>query len=848
LPIADCRFEVGDAVLKGVGNWQFGNDFNWQSAIGNDMMDSLIKDIRYGVRGLVKHPGFTTIVVLTLALGIGASTAIFSIVDSVLLRRLPYRNAERIVAIQELNPAGKRIQITSANFYDWRTQQTVFEHLAAIKTTTTNLALSDHAERIDLAQTNANFFDVFGITPQYGRLFIPLDEQAGHDPVVVVSHSLWQRRFGADPSLVGKPITLDGKNYTVVGIAPPGFQYPDKTELWLPPLKLVPEFYPDQDVTQLRRMGYLAAVALLKPGVSLPQAAGEMETITARLRQQYPDTNNRRFNRVASLHEHLVGDTNKLLWLLLGAVTFVLLIGCANVANLLLASGAARQKEMAIRTALGASRWRVMRQLFTESTILALTGGAVGLLIAYWGLAAITKLLPADFPRLNEIHMDLRVLAFTFAASVLTGILFGLAPVLQVSRSDVQDSIRETGRGASGSLRQARFRQALIMVEVALSVVLLAGAGLLFRSFMRLQSVETGFMSEQVLTARLNPSGSNFTQPADYVNFYSKVLEKLSTVPGVQDAAFINTLPLDKGPTSGFRVEGRPITTPDKWPSVNYRAVSPNYFKAMGIPVVQGRAYTERDTGNAPPVMIVNQQLVHEVFPDENPVGKRITFGSTDSNRQPIWFEIVGVVANVRSLELREEPMAELYFSALQDSWPAMSLVVRSSVEPSSLSASVRQVVNEVDKSVPVSSVQTMDHVVSESITQPRFNLFLLALFGSVAMLLSAAGIYGVTAYTVTQRTHELGIRIALGAQVSDVLKIILGKGMAVIGVGLVIGLASAFALMRLLRSLLFGVGENDPLTFAVITGVLLLVALLACYIPARRATKVDPLVALRYE
>jgi predicted permease len=848
LPIADCRFEVGDAVLKGVGNWQFGNDFNWQSAIGNDMMDSLIKDIRYGVRGLVKHPGFTTIVVLTLALGIGASTAIFSIVDSVLLRRLPYRNAERIVAIQELNPAGKRIQITSANFYDWRTQQTVFEHLAAIKTTTTNLALSDHAERIDLAQTNANFFDVFGITPQYGRLFIPLDEQAGHDPVVVVSHSLWQRRFGADPSLVGKPITLDGKNYTVVGIAPPGFQYPDKTELWLPPLKLVPEFYPDQDVTQLRRMGYLAAVALLKPGVSLPQAAGEMETITARLRQQYPDTNNRRFNRVASLHEHLVGDTNKLLWLLLGAVTFVLLIGCANVANLLLASGAARQKEMAIRTALGASRWRVMRQLFTESTILALTGGAVGLLIAYWGLAAITKLLPADFPRLNEIHMDLRVLAFTFAASVLTGILFGLAPVLQVSRSDVQDSIRETGRGASGSLRQARFRQALIMVEVALSVVLLAGAGLLFRSFMRLQSVETGFMSEQVLTARLNPSGSNFTQPADYVNFYSKVLEKLSTVPGVQDAAFINTLPLDKGPTSGFRVEGRPITTPDKWPSVNYRAVSPNYFKAMGIPVVQGRAYTERDTGNAPPVMIVNQQLVHEVFPDENPVGKRITFGSTDSNRQPIWFEIVGVVANVRSLELREEPMAELYFSALQDSWPAMSLVVRSSVEPSSLSASVRQVVNEVDKSVPVSSVQTMDHVVSESITQPRFNLFLLALFGSVAMLLSAAGIYGVTAYTVTQRTHELGIRIALGAQVSDVLKIILGKGMAVIGVGLVIGLASAFALMRLLRSLLFGVGENDPLTFAVITGVLFLVALLACYIPARRATKVDPLVALRYE
>jgi putative ABC transport system permease protein len=812
------------------------------------IMDSIIKDIRYGVRGLWKHPGFTAIVVITLALGIGASTAIFSVVDSVLLRRLPYRTAERILAIQELDPNGKRGQSTSANFYDWRAQQTVFEHLAAIKTTTTNLALSDHAERIDLAQTNANFFDVFGITPQYGRLFIPQDEQAGHEPVVVVSHALWQRRFGSDPSLVGRSITLDGRNYNVVGIAPPGFQYPDKTELWLPPLRFVPELYPEQDVTQTRRMGYLTVVALLKPGVSLQQAAGEIETITARLRQQYPDTNNKRFNRVLSLHEHLVGDTNKLLWLLLGAVTFVLLIGCANVANLLLASGASRQKEMAIRAALGASRWRVIRQLFTESTILALSGGVVGLLIAFWGLAAITKLLPADFPRLNEIHIDLRVLGFTFAASMLTGILFGLAPALQISRSDVQESIRETGRGAAGSRRQSRFRQALIVVEVALSVVLLAGAGLLFRSFLRLQSVNTGFVSQQVLTARLTPSGTSYVNDADYAKFYNGVIEKVSAIPGVQDAGLINTLPLYKGPTSGFRVEGRPVTTPDKWPSVNYRVVSPNYFRAMGIPVLQGRAYTDRDNENAPLAMMVNQQLAREIFPDENPVGKRITFGGTNPDGQPRWFEIVGVVANVRSVELREAPTAELYFSAQQDLWPAMSLVVRSSVEPSSLSASVRQAVNEVDRSVPVADVKTMDHVVSESITQPRFNLFLLGLFSAVAMVLSAAGIYGVTAYTVTQRTHELGIRIALGAQVGDVLKMILGQGMAVIGVGLVAGLAAAFGLMRLLRSLLFGVGENDPLTFVAITAVLVLVALIACYIPARRATKVDPLVALRAE
>lgn len=811
-------------------------------------MDSILKDIRYGARGLLKHPGFTAIVVITLALGIGASTAIFSVVDNVLLRRLPYRNAARVVAIQEVDREGNRSQVTSANFLDWRAQNTVFEHLAAIRRTTSNLALSDHAERIDLAQTNANFFDVLGVTPQYGRLFIPQDEQAGHAPVVIVSDTLWQRRFGSDPSLVGKPITLDGKDYTVIGIAPAGFQYPDKTEVWVPPLRLVPELSLNQDVTQTRGMGYLAAIALLKPGVTLPQAAAEMETITTRLRQQYPDTNNRRFDRVVSLHEHLIGDTNRVLWLLLGAVTFVLLIGCANVANLLLASGASRQKEMAIRTALGASRWRVMRQLFIESTMLALTGGAVGVLVAVWGLAAITKLLPTDFPRLNEIHLDLRILGFTFAASVLTGILFGLAPALQISRPDVQESMRETGRGMSGSRRQSRFRQGLIIGEVALSVVLLAGAGLLFRSFLRLQSVDAGFVPEHVLTARLTPSGPNFSQQADFDKFYTQVLDKVSAIPGVLDAGIIDTLPVSKGgPTIGFRVEGRPITTLDQWPVVNYRDVSPNYFRAMGIPVIQGRGYTERDDANAPNVMIINQQTAREIFPDENPIGNRITFGNVQ-NQQPVWFEIVGVVANVHSLELSKEPPSEIYFSSLQDSWPSMSLVVRSSVEPASLGTSVRQVVNEVDKSVPVSQVQTMDHVVSESITQPRFNLFLLALFSTVALLLSAAGIYGVTAYTVSQRTHELGIRLALGAQVGDVLKMILGQGMAVIGVGLALGLVAAFALMRLLRSLLFGVGENDPLTFVAITIVLLIVALIACYIPARRATKVDPLEALRAE
>jgi len=811
-------------------------------------METLVKDIRYGLRGLLAQPGFSAIVVITLALGIGATTAIFSVVNGVLLRRLPYQQSDRLVAIQEFGREGRRAQVTSANFLDWRAQNTVFEQLAAIKQTTANVALTDHAERIDLAQVSANFFTVFGINPELGRLFIPADEVAGNAPVAVLGHGLWQSRFGGDRGIVGKSITLDGKAYTIVGIARAGFKYPEETEAWLPPLRLVPELRPQQDVTQTRGMGYLSAVALLKPGVSLQQAAAEMETITARLRQQYPDTNNIRFNRVVSLQTHLVGETDTVLWLLFGAVTFVLLIACANVANLLLAKSAARQREIAIRMALGASRLRVIRQLFTESAMLALTGGAFGLLLAVWGLALIRKLLPSDFPRVEEIQVDWRVLGFTLAASILTGLLFGLAPALQISRPEIQDAIRESGRGTAGSLRRSRFRQALIVAEVGLSVILLAGAGLLFRSFIHLQSVKPGFVSQQVLTSRLTPSGTKFRNDADFVNFYQRVIERTRALPGVRDVGLINTLPLAKGPTVGFRIEGRPLTTPDKWPGTNYRTVSPDYFRAMSVPVLQGRGYDERDKDGVPLVMIVNEALAQRDFPGENPIGKRITFGDVDSNQQPLWCEIVGVVANVRSIQLKETPEPELYFSALQNPFGQMSLVIRSSIEPSSLAGSVRQAVNEVDKGVPVSDVATMEHIVSESITQPRLNLFLLGLFSAIALLFSAAGIYGVTAYTVTQRTQELGIRIALGAQVWDVLRMILGQGMIVISIGVALGLVAAFLLMRLMKSLLFGVTATDPLTFVAISAILTFVALLACYIPARRATKVDPLVALRNE
>ena len=811
-------------------------------------MESILKDIRYGLRSLAQRPAFTAMVIVTLAVGIGASTAIFSVVNSVMLRRLPYRNADRIVAIQELSDTGQRIQVTGPNFLDWRAQNTVFEQLAAIRITNANLTVADQAERIDLAQTSANFFDVFGVGPQLGRLFLSADEQAGHAPVAVISDVLWRRRFASDPNLIGKPITLDGRNYTLVGIAPPGFQYPDKTEAWLPPLKLAPEAYEQVPPTERRGMGYLSAVALLKPGVSVARAASEMETITARLRQQYPESNNRRFNRVVSLQEHLVDKSDTMLWLLFGAVMFVLLIACANVANLLLASGAARSREIAIRTALGASRRRVVRQLLTESALLALAGGVLGLLLSSYGISAITRLLPQDFPRLREIGIDWRVLAFTAGASMLTGLLFGLAPALQLSKTDVQEALKESSRGAGGSTRRTRLRHALIVAEVALSVVLLAGAGLLFRSFLRLQAVNAGFTPQQVLTAKLSPAGPGFQNDPDYINFYDQVLARVRGIPGVQSTGLISTLPLSNGPTTHFRVEGRPILTIDNWSMSNFRGVTPDYFRAMSIPVLQGRAFTDEDTGNGTSRVIVNQALAAHDFPGENPVGKRITFGNRDANNEPVWFEITGVTANVRSIELREEAQPELYFANKQNPFVNMAIVVRSTVEPGSLAPALRQAVAEVNQSVPVSEVKTMEHIVSESVTQPRFNLFLLGLFSGIALLLSAAGIYGVTAYSVTQRTHELGIRFALGAQVRDVLKMVLGQGMAVIAVGLVIGLAAAFALLRLMKSLLFGISENDPLTFVAITLVLLLVALLACYIPARRAAKVDPLVALRYE
>jgi predicted permease len=631
--------EARAAALKSFGNVGRNTERGYDIR-GGGWLETLWQDLRFGARMLLKQPGFSLIALLTLALGIGANTAIFSVVNAVLLRPLPYREAERIVAIQELSKEGERKQVTPANFLDWRAQQTMFASLAAISTRRANLALTAEAERIDLAVVSANFFDVFGLRAERGRLFAAADEQAGHAPVVVVSHSLWQSRFGGANDLVGRNVTLDGKSYTVVGIAPQGFQYPGETEAWLPPLRLAPESNERMDVTQVRGFGYLSAVALLKPGVSLAQAAGEMEIITARLRRQYPDTNNPRFNRVVSLRKHLVGETDTMLWLLFGAVCFVLMIACANVANLSLSRAAARQKEMAIRAALGASRGRVIGQLLTESTLLALAGGALGWMLAVWGVELMTRLLPRDFPRLREISLDWRVLLFTLLASVSTGILFGMAPAWQSAKTDFHETLKESARGSTGGWRQRRLRHLLIIAEIALSLVLLAGAGLLLRSFTHLQSVSAGFTPQQVLTARLSPAGAAYRANPAYISYFRRVIERVRLIPGVEAVGAINALPLSWGETAGYRIEGRPLLTLDKWPDANYRAVSSDYFRALSVPIVQGRAFNERDNEAAPLVMIVNQALAHRDFPGENPVGRRINLGDTDRTGQPVWFEI----------------------------------------------------------------------------------------------------------------------------------------------------------------------------------------------------------------
>ncbi len=812
-------------------------------------MESLIKDIRYGFRSLRKHPGFTLIAVLTLALGIGANSAIFSVVNAIVLRPLPYRNSERLMVIWgNLHKTGlEEIELSAPEFTDFKTQCKAFDQIAAYTTQGFNLTGIAEPERLHGAIVSASLFSALGLDAQRGRTFLAEEDQFDHDQVVILSHSLWQRRFGADPGIINKPINLDGKTAIVVGVMPADFHFPDKeTEVWKP-LALSPDLLTENN----RGSHFLNVIARLRPNVTLPQAQTDIDTVTARVSQEHRTTYPSGFSTtVRSLREDLVGNLRRALFVLLGAVGLVLAIACANVAHLRLANAASRYKEIAIRSALGANRRRVMRQFLTESLLLSAVGGAAGLALAIWGVEVLVALIPKDTPRLEEIRLDYRVVLFTLGISVLTGVLFGLAPAFQAAKTDLNEALKEGGRGGTDGLGRLRLRSLLVVSEFAIALVLLIGAGLMIKSFLRLQEVKPGFEPANLLTMRVALPTAKYPQFQQSRVFFEQLFDRLKARPEVKSVAAINLLPFGgSGGDRTFTIEGQPIAPGQPHPDEQIRFVSAGYFGTMGIPLLKGRDFTEHDLPDTPQVVIINQAVARKYWPNETPLGKRVSF----SSRTPKWYEIVGVVGNVkhRGLDLEDKP--EFYVPFLQPLFAdanvqPMYLVTRTSSEPLSAAAVVRNEVAAIDRDQPVSNLLTMEQRIADSVAPRRFNMFLLGLFAVLALILAAIGIYGIMAFSVAQRTHEIGVRMALGARRADVLSLVLRNGFKLALIGIALGLAIAFAATRLMSTLLYGVSPTDRTTFLIDALVLAGVALLACYIPARRATKVDPLVALRYE
>ena len=833
-------------------------------------MQTLLQDLRYGARMLRKKPSFTIVAVITLALGIGANTAIFSVVDAVLLRPLPYPAPEQLVMLwSSMKPQGIT-QSGSAmpDYREWRDQNRSFAGLGAFYYSDYNLAGAGfEPERAQGAHVTANLFDVLSVKPALGRGFLPEEEQFGRHHVVLLSHGLWQRRYGSDPNIVGRAITIGGDSFTVVGVMPEGMAFMDNqpaVELWTPM-----SFAPGDNMDS-RNNFFINIVGRLKPGVTFQEAQAEVGAITGRLRTEGKEPQG--FDGyIVPLREQTVGDARTALLVLLGAVSFVLLVACVNVANLLLARAAAREKELAIRASLGASRLRLVRQMIAESVPLGLLGGGCGLLLAMWGLSALESLLPASLPRHNAIEIDKRVLVFTLALSLLTTLVFGLLPAFQAARADVRGALNEGGRSGTASRRASRLRGLLVTAEIALAMILLVGAGLMIQSFIRLRRVDTGFDARSVVTMRMSlpvskypePLNINSTPPAA-MNFYANLLERLKAVPGVESAGVSTDLPLGAGDDWGklFSVEGRtPPTSIDQVPSVSFSLVSEDYLKAIGISLRRGRGFDAHDNENSQPVAIINETAARRFFSNEDPLGKTIWLGPPESMLPPApqgqdnhfpRRTIIGVVADAKGSDLSKEAQPEVYAPYRQnknEGWSnSMMLTVRGTGSPEKLLPAIREQVRSLDPDLPIADVATMDERLSRSVSKPRFSMMLLGMFASLALLLSAVGIYGVVAYSVTQRTHEIGIRIALGAKTSDVIKLVVNQGMMLVLIGVAIGLIGAIAVTRLMSSLLFGVGATDPLTLIGVSLLLAAVAFVACLIPARRATRVDPMVALRYE
>jgi putative ABC transport system permease protein len=796
-------------------------------------MDTLLQDLRFGLRLLLRQPAFTLLVVLTLALGIGANTSIFSVVNGVLLSPLPYPAPERLVAVWGHHPDIGRESASLPDFLDWREGARSFEQLAAWFPTLYNVTGEGEPERVVGVRTTANFFQTLGISPARGRAFDRGEDREGKTTVVVLSHGFWKRRMGEDPAALGRTLTLNGVPHTVIGIAPESFRFNPDAEMWVP----LP-----MDTQSNRRSDFLRVIGRLAPSATVEQAQEELRAVMRRLAEQYPDTNARWTVEAVSLHEDLVGESRPALLIFMGAVGLVLLIACANVANLMLARSARRQRELAVRAALGASRLRLVRQMLTESILLALMGGGLGLLLAVWGIDGLRAAGLDLVPGQTEIGIDEQVLAFTVGLSLVTGVLFGLAPALRLPGSNLDDTLRAGARGLTGGMGLRQLRGLLVLGEVALALVLLVGAALLLRSFDRLQRVDTGFEPEGVLTLRLLLPASKYPGDPQLAAFYEQLTERVAALPGVEAAGIINAVPLASGtPYNTFTIQGR-APDPNAVEDAETFSVSPGYFRSLGIPLRSGRLLESQDGASAQPVALINETMARRFWAGRDPLGARVSLDATN------WFTVVGIVGDVRNAALQKEPHAQLYFPASQLPRRAMFLAVRTTGEPMGLVGSLRREVSTLDPDLPLADIATMEQRLGRAAAKPRVNVLLLGGFAAVALLLAGIGIYGVISQMVVQRTREIGIRMALGARQRDVLRLMILQGMTPALVGIALGLAVAWASSRLMAKLLYGVSATDPVSFFTVPIFLAAVAFLAAWLPARRARRVDPTEALRQE
>ncbi len=806
--------------------------------------DEMFQDLRFGVRMLWKNPGFTLVAVFTLALGIGASTAIFSVVNAVLLRPLPYQDADRLVMLSTDESGGVLGNTGYATLADWRERSHSFESMVAIRYWGGVMTGQGESEMIQGLRVSADYFNLLGVSPELGRDFAAAEDRPATRFVVIISHSLWQRRFNSDPNVLGKQLSLSDQPYTIIGVMPSGFtdllaaNFYKTADIWVPL---------GYDVTQpfaCRDCQHLKTIARLKSDVSMEQARNEMSAIMSVMQTEHPKIYATSAVSIARLQDQFVNAIRSALYLLLAAVGGVLLIACANIGSLLLARANERRMEMAIRAALGAPALRIMRQLLIESLLLSSLGAGAGLLLALWGTDLLTRLSPARMLQVQTVTIDARVLGFTFLSALLTGLLFGLAPAWQAARQDVQLALKEKARGSSGK-GQRRAREMFVVAEIVFALVLLAGAGLLIRSFARVLDVTPGFEARNLLTMPVPALGAKYSEEAQKRAFHSEAIKRIEALPGVEAVGLVSNLPFGGNmDTSGFHVEEKPLANPAEAPSAERYGITPDYLRAMGIPVLRGRGFTDQDNENNTLVALINQTAARRIWPDEDPVGKQIRLGGIDDPPRVI----VGIVGDVNHYGLETPPDLQVYVPHAQLTDSYMQLVVRTSVEPSALTGAVRQAIHALDPDLPAYEVTLMRQLLSASLAPRRFTLLLMAIFAGVALLMAALGIYGVLAYTVTQRKHEIGIRMALGAQSQDVLRLIIGQGMKLTLPGVGFGLTGALILTRWLKSLLFGVSATDPLTFVGVAFLLTGVALLACWIPARRATRVDPLTALRHE